>query len=385
MSDLLASLLVPNSSQESFHSAASQPTTHPPSPQPQHTLPTPHGLAPLHLYDVSTFLSSPTTTSLLSTPPSTNTKTNPPLPSTTTTTTTALPLSGPHSAASVSRLYQLCQAKGLTPLFAIDEDPLRPQWFRGSLAVGPATLALEASQPTKKQARQLLAERGCALVRGMPARDARPQHASTTTTITTTDPEPAAVAENWVGKLLEFSAQDPTLPAPTFTDLAVGAAFACECRLAQRAGQPFGGADALFASKKAAKAHAAREAVRFLVERGDLEAGGGVRAKRGRRGVKVRVEERGGDGDGEGERSWGARVVDLCTLLAIHPPTYRLAAPDPATAPHIYSGAAHFDHEPLLRGPVGEVRNVFGRRNAREECARGVVAMLEGVRRGRGG
>ncbi|MCJ1436814.1 hypothetical protein MMC27_006196 [Xylographa pallens] len=364
MSDLLSSLLIPKSSHESFHSATSQPATHAsprPSPSPQHTLPAPHGTAPLHLYNVDTFLSAPQTTSLLAP------------------TTTALPLSGPHSAASVSRFYELCQDKGLTPLFAIAEDPLRPQWFTGSLAVGPATLALETSQPTKKQARQLLAERGCALVRAMAPRVAR-----------TDDPaNPSAAAagvENWVGKLLEFSARHPALPAPTFTDFAVGAAFACECRVAQRPGVPFGGADVLFASKKAAKAHAAREAVQFLERSGALDAEGGGRRKRAKvGGGAVKAEEAPREGEGEGERSWGERVVDLCTTLGIHPPTYRLAAPAPATAPHIYSGAAHFEHEPLLRAPVGEVRNVYGRRNAREECARGVVAVLEGVRRGREG
>ncbi|MCJ1420798.1 hypothetical protein MMC32_007157, partial [Xylographa parallela] len=202
MSDLLSSLLVPKSSHESFHSATSQPATQPsspPSPTPQHTLPTLHGTAPLHLYDVASFLSAPSTTSLLATAPSTTkTKPSPSTPSTTitpTTTTTALPLSGPHSAASVSRFYELCQAKGLTPLFTIAEDVLRPQWFTGSLAVGPATLALDDSQPTKKQARQLLAERGCELVRGMAARVVvvpRPDDTAS----------PSGGAENWVGKLL---------------------------------------------------------------------------------------------------------------------------------------------------------------------------------------
>ncbi|MCJ1378906.1 hypothetical protein MMC17_002005 [Xylographa soralifera] len=363
MSDLLSSLLIPKTSHESFHSASSHPSTHPvspPSPTPQHTLPTAHG-PPLHLYDVSTFLSAPTTTSLLSTPPTTaTTATNAHLP---------VPLSGPYSAASVSRFYELCQDKGLTPLFTITADPLRPQHFAGSLAVGPATLVLDASQPSKKEARQLLAERGCALVRAMAPRVARADH------------DPPAQAENWVGKLLEFSALNPDQPAPTFTDFASGNAFACECRVVQREGAPFGGADVLFASKKAAKAHAAREAVQFLIRSGELEADGSVRKKRKKvGGGAVRAEEEGR----QGEKSWGERVVDLCATLNLHLPTYRLAANDPI-APNIYSGAAHFESEPLLRAPVGEVRNVFGRKNAREECARGVVAFLEGVRRGRGG
>ena len=237
----------------------------------------------------------------------------------------------------------------------------------------------------------------------------------------------------------EFSAHHPSLSVPTFTDFADfahgAAAFACECRLPQRPGRPFGGADVLFASKKAAKAHAAREAVRFLIGEGELAADGSVKGRKTKKGGgMVRAErEREGEAEGEGighgnkheaggEKSWVERVLgtlqwpfrffiigppppflrsspsflffaspsakrksDLCTALNIHPPTYRLAALDPATAPHVYSGAARFESEPLMRQPVGEVRHVFGRKNAREECARGVVAYLEGVRRGRGG
>ncbi|MCJ1405480.1 hypothetical protein MMC11_008708, partial [Xylographa trunciseda] len=198
MSDLLSALLVPKSSQESFHSASSQPTI-PPSPtahpSTQHTtLPTAHNGAPIHLYDVHTFLSStatatapsPTTSSSSSSTTATNRPPGAPL--------VPVPLGTPHSAASVSRLHELCQEKGLSPVFAIEEDPARAQWFRGSLSVGAAaaTLVLDASQPTKKEARQLLAAQGCELVRGMPARVRRRDDAAAG----------GPAGENWVGKLL---------------------------------------------------------------------------------------------------------------------------------------------------------------------------------------
>lgn len=35
---------------------------------------------------------------------------------------------------------------------------------------------------------------------------------------------------------------------------------------------------------------------------------------------------------------------------------------------------------PLHEGPIGEVRNVYGKKRAKEECARLVVGYLEGVR-----
>ena len=37
-----------------------------------------------------------------------------------------------------------------------------------------------------------------------------------------------------------------------------------------------------------------------------------------------------------------------------------------------------------MQGPVAEVRSVFGKKNAREECAKGVLEFLERLARGRG-
>lgn len=79
---------------------------------------------------------------------------------------------------------------------------------------------------------------------------------------------------------------------------------------------------------------------------------------------------------------------DLAPLLSLPPPLYRLYPTSPA-APNLLSGAAHFTgmdaaHHPLLKEPVGEVRNVFGKKNAKEECARGVWEVLRKVAKERG-
>lgn len=42
------------------------------------------------------------------------------------------------------------------------------------------------------------------------------------------------------------------------------------------------------------------------------------------------------------------------------------------TGSSIYSGSAYFPDEPLLPGPIGEFENIFGKKNAKEESARGV-------------
>jgi len=52
----------------------------------------------------------------------------------------------------------------------------------------------------------------------------------------------------------------------------------------------------------------------------------------------------------------------------------------------MYSGAAHFVNNSLVNNnmPVGEVRLVFGKKNAKEACAEKVLLFLKGVARERG-
>lgn len=55
-----------------------------------------------------------------------------------------------------------------------------------------------------------------------------------------------------------------------------------------------------------------------------------------------------------------------------------------ADAPNIISGWASFPTSPLFPGPLGEVRNVFGKKNAKEECAKGIWKELIQLARSRG-
>lgn len=48
------------------------------------------------------------------------------------------------------------------------------------------------------------------------------------------------------------------------------------------------------------------------------------------------------------------------------------------------SGAAFFTGDPRYPDKYGEVRNVFGKKAAKEECARGVWEMLKQVAANRG-
>lgn len=85
-----------------------------------------------------------------------------------------------------------------------------------------------------------------------------------------------------------------------------------------------------------------------------------------------------GQGDGlkaKPAASYAQQVNDLCPKLGLGPPDYKLTA-SPA-APGFHSGFAVFPHDPCIRGPIGEVRNVYGKKAAREECAKQVLAYLE--------
>lgn len=75
--------------------------------------------------------------------------------------------------------------------------------------------------------------------------------------------------------------------------------------------------------------------------------------------------------------------VDICPILGLSPPEYRIN-PLSANAPNMVSGAAYFRAEPLFPNPVGEVRNVFGKKSAKEECAKGVWQVLSELAKRRG-
>lgn len=75
--------------------------------------------------------------------------------------------------------------------------------------------------------------------------------------------------------------------------------------------------------------------------------------------------------------------TDFCPILGLTAPTYRFSVAS-ADAPNLLSGFASFPGSPNLPSKVGEVRNVFGKKNAKEECARGIWRELKALARTRG-
>ena len=177
MTDLLESLVLPKSSQESFHSLAEHPSpssltnvdvsanhdpgTPQPSSQSQLSALQAAGL-PVH--NVDTYLAAPENAALLNRAPDRKkTPTKQPKPGL----DPAQPVSlGSKSSHHVTALNLLCQQKGLLPDFQIDGDASTAD-FGGLLKIGDVTITSDERWHSKKEAREALAEKGFETVKGM--------------------------------------------------------------------------------------------------------------------------------------------------------------------------------------------------------------------------
>jgi len=75
-------------------------------------------------------------------------------------------------------------------------------------------------------------------------------------------------------------------------------------------------------------------------------------------------------------------VTDICPLLGLTSPQYVLI-PAPQV-PNMLSGFGSFPNQPGMPKQIGEIRNVFGKKNAKEEIAMGVWDVLKELAQKRG-
>ena len=200
MDDLLTSLItVSRSSEESFRSTHSDLQSTPVVPGHDTARVTPaqhavssHAHVPHTVYDVDAFLNDPANMALLDSATKMKFQPGPPKTSALSTSERSpiepIQLGTTRSSHHVVLLYQLCQERGYTPVFQVEEGAPGSHKFGGRLTVGRETITIDASEASKKDARQLLAEKGCELVRFMDAK-AKPKN------------DDASRAENWIGKL----------------------------------------------------------------------------------------------------------------------------------------------------------------------------------------
>jgi hypothetical protein len=202
------------------------------------------------------------------------------------------------------------------------------------------------------------------------------------------DPGPQ---ENHIGSLLEFQ-NSVRCPAPEYQEFTLGQNYACILTL--RAYNPdsttgsketgpltFGSMNVqdMRSSKKAARQNAARLGVEYYKSRGlwpslDGEGGkGGIRKKKVQATLSS-VSAAPPSTTNSTTSTYASRVASLAVGLSFQPPEYRYTDEG---VPNFHTVACYFrgvggEHE----GPIGEVRHVFGKKKAKEECAKLVLEYL---------
>ncbi|KAI4957876.1 hypothetical protein J4E86_005016 [Alternaria arbusti] len=204
--------------------------------------------------------------------------------------------------------------------------------------------------------------------------------------------------ENYVGKLLEFQRATDS-PQPTYTDYQSGQRFSCIITI-DGEDQRFGSISNLFSSKKAARQDAARHAVEHFKTLGtwpsDDTAVGGIRKRKKGPSVDPDTVSRSSLLDNSsspstppiqattptpappGTPSYASRVATLAVTLALPTPEWNYT-PHPSD-PTFHSVCCYFKGAGQHEGPIGEVRNIHGKKKAKEECARLTLEYLTQVK-----
>ncbi|KAI8933900.1 hypothetical protein NX059_009594 [Plenodomus lindquistii] len=206
------------------------------------------------------------------------------------------------------------------------------------------------------------------------------------------------VGTNYVGQLLEFQRANGS-PQPTYTDYQSGTRFAC---LASIEGHPnpFGSLTSLHSSKKAARQDAASHVVAHFKSLGlwpeDATLVGGIKKKKKKKKTdssnvdivptvigsskppSTTTTANENNEDVKPKESFSSKAAQLATALSLPTPEYNFT-PHPSD-PNFHSVNCTFRNGGPHAGPLGEVRNVFGKKKAKEECARLVVVYLEEVK-----
>lgn len=172
----------------------------------------------------------------------------------------------------------------------------------------------------------------------------------------------------------------------------MGTRFACLLRIE---GHPndFGSLESLHSSKKAARQDAAGHAVAFFKSRGDWPEDstsvGGIKKKKKPQPTRPgfissstpstpNAKNPSTATVSPGSMSFAQQVATLAVILALPTPEWRYT-PHPSDK-DFHSVSCFFKGGGEHEGPIGEVRNIFGKKRAKEECARLTLEYLIEVR-----
>jgi hypothetical protein len=150
--------------------------------------------------------------------------------------------------------------------------------------------------------------------------------------------------------------------------------------------QKFGGSVQTFSNKKDAKQYAAKKAIEWLIANNHMPSDGSVRFAKPPPPVQLQPKKRKSlspsDSSPDGTIKYATLVPTLCHKLGFGPPRYEIEKTDNTA---LCNGYAIFPGNPIIDGKVGEVFNVFGQKNTKEEIAEIVYSFLKDIERQREG
>ncbi|OAK97787.1 hypothetical protein IQ06DRAFT_280523 [Phaeosphaeriaceae sp. SRC1lsM3a] len=193
-------------------------------------------------------------------------------------------------------------------------------------------------------------------------------------------------------------AQEKKDPGPNYTgQLLVGATlFTCQITIDSNDSSPalvFGSLDSKFTSKKVARQEAARLAVEHFKALGTWPANtlpvGGIKKRKKASSSTAQdpfappspSTSTAPPPQPSGSNSYAQQLQSLALALSLGTPEWRWT-PNPLDR-DFHTVACYFAGGGQHAGPIGEVRNVFGKKKAKEECARLTLEYLKEVRKER--
>lgn len=290
-----------------------------------------------------------------------------------------IPVGHPRTAESVVKLYQICNKHRIQPHYTFDE--FKPQMFAATLNLpglpeGKQCVFVSpqdhdvTGHPSKHAAKEAVSKLALEVM-GNITHDVQISNAS----VKLEPPEDSST--NWMGKLNEF-AQAKHVSLPKCQEYIVGSGFTCELSFGS---STFGDQTRAYATKKAARAAAARAAIEHLEAQGEDCSG---RPTKRRKSTSTEGSRDGSMNQDRQAPNYKSLVNEICIRLLITQPTWHFE-PHPAM-PSYFSGGAFFLDPTVGAGAnemVGEVRNVLGKKKAKEESARAVYAFLVEVEQSR--
>ncbi|KAJ4357593.1 uncharacterized protein N0V89_002169 [Didymosphaeria variabile] len=295
----------------------------------------------------------------------------------------------PRSSRYTIELHEKYQAYGIP----------RPDFvFSGDSVVGFCVrtdflgreLRVDGSCGSKQEAKETLSEICMGVIdelerEGKLERAPKAKKQKTQTTQQEVVKKEKEIVVNYIGQLLEFR-RSTASSQPTYVDYQLGQSFSCELTID---GHPstFGDRTTYFPSKKAARQHAAGCAVKHFQAEGlwpdtYTELGGIKKVKSpplSDSNTPTPLASTDPVDTLAGASSYAQCVAQIAAQLGLNTPEWRYA-PSPAAAQGFHTVSCFFKNGGPHEGPIGEVRHVFGKKKAKEECGMLVLQYLKGVR-----